>query len=98
MVGEVQTSLPPEGVLQSLCSPAGSEEEGKGYLGSEGLGQGTLSIEGALLFCIQFWSGSISLCSKQDSPEEQRPQKARGLETAIVVLNKHFSDHLESLH
>lgn len=71
-------SFPPEGLLQSLCSPAGSEEEGKGYLGSEGLGQGTLSI-GALLLCIQFWSGPVSLCSKQDSPREQRPQKDCGL-------------------
>lgn len=92
MVGELKASLPPEGLLQSLCSPAGSKEEGKGYLGSEGLGQGILSVEGALLFCIQFWSGPISLCSKQDSPGEQRTQKARGLETAIAVLNKHFSD------
>lgn len=78
-MGEVKASLPPKGLSQSLCS-AGSEEEGKGYLGSKGLGQGTLSIEEALLFCIQFWSGPISLCSKQDSPGEQRPQKARGLE------------------
>ena len=80
MVDEVRASFPPKGLSQSFCSLAGSEEEGKGYLGSEGLGQGTLSIEGTLLFCIHFWSGPISLCSKQDSPGEQRPQKARGLE------------------
>lgn len=65
-------SLPPEGLSQSLCS-AGSEEEGKGYLGSEGLGQGTLSIEEDLLLCIQLWSGPVSLCFKQDSPKEQKP-------------------------
>lgn len=85
MVGGVRVLLPPEGLSWSLCSPAGSEEEGKGYLGSEGLGQGTLNIERALIVCIQFWSGPISLCSKQDSPGEQRPQKA--------VLNKHFCAH-----
>lgn len=77
--GGVRVSLPPEGLSQSLCSPAGSKEEGKGYLGSEGLGQGTLSIEGDLLLCTQFWSGPVSLCSKQDSPREQRPQKDCGL-------------------
>lgn len=80
MVGGVRVSLPPKSFSQSLCAPAGSEKEGKGYLASEALSQGTLNIEGALLLCIQFWSGPISLCSIQDSPREQRPQKARGLE------------------
>lgn len=81
-------SLPPEGLSQSLCSPAGSEEEGKGYLGSEDLGQGTLSKEGDLLLCIQFWSGPISLCSKQDSPREQRPLKAIAVLSSISVTTE----------
>lgn len=86
-------------VSHNLCSPEGSEEEGKGYLGSEGLGQGTLSIEGALLLCIQFCSGPIFLCSKQDSPTDERALKARGLEEECnYSFKKHFSYHLGSLH
>lgn len=93
-------SFPPKGLLQNLCSPEGSEEEGKGYLGSEGLGQGTLSM-GALLLSIQLWSGPVSLCSKQDSPKEQRAQKGLWPSqrmTTVAILSKHFNGHLESFH
>lgn len=76
-------------------SLAGSKEEGKGYLGSEGLGKGTLSLEGAFLLCNQLLSGPVSLCFKQDSP---RRTEATGLwpsqeRTGVVVLSLRFSGH-----
>lgn len=74
---------------------AGSKEEGKGYLRSEGQGKGTLSLEGALLLCNQLLSGPVSLCFKQHSA---RRTEATGLwpsqeRTAVVILSLHFSGH-----
>lgn len=97
MVSGVRVSLPPEGLP---CSFAGSKEEGKEHLGSEGLGQGLLHLEGYLLLCIQLWSRRVSLCLKQDSPRQQRPQHHSPLQrrTAVGVLRMHFSGHLGRLH
>lgn len=94
MVGGVRVSLPPKGLP---CSFAGSKEEGKGYLGSEGLGQGSLHLQEYLLLCIQLWSRPRF---KEDSPGQQRPQHHSPLQrrTAVGVFKMHFSDYLGSLH
>lgn len=88
-----------EGLSQSFCSLASSEEEGKGYLGSEGLGQGTLSIEGPCSFVFSFGVGLLPCVLNRivlENRGHRRPEAWRKI--VIAVLNRNFSDHLGSLH
>lgn len=78
MAGGVRVSLPPEGLLWNFCSPAGGEEQGKGYLGSEGLGREQKHRRGlAHLYLVLEWADFLvfqtGLPQRTEGTEGRRP-------------------------